>query len=299
MQKRARRLLPIIIILCLIGSLFHVQAGLAAEGKNFLWKVRSNTSTLYLLGSVHFLKQENYPLSPVIEEAFAQSNLLVVEANIADPTKFNSDALVRNALYPQNDGLEKHLSPETYDYVKKEIGKLGMPLEMVSRQKPWILALTLEGLELMKLGFDPGHGIDAYFLSKAQGSKKIMELEGVDEQFNLLSSFSDKEQELFLLYTLKDLNRLGDETNQLVNAWSTGNVQGIESIITKTVREDRKLEPIFKRLLDDRNKAMVPKIEGYLKTKETHFVVVGAGHLVGDKGILKMLRERGYSIEQL
>ena len=59
------------------------------------------------------------------------------------------------------------------------------------------------------------------------------------------------------------------------------------------------MEPIFKRLLDDRNKGMASKIEGYLKTKETYFVVVGAGHLVGDKGIIKMLKERGYSVEQL
>ena len=64
-----------------------------------------------------------------------------------------------------------------------------MPLELINRQKPWLLALTLEALELMKLGFDPQYGIDAYFLSKAQGSKKILELEGVDEQFNLLSEF--------------------------------------------------------------------------------------------------------------
>ena len=63
-----------------------------------------------------------------------------------------------------------------------------------------MLALTLEALQLMKLGFDPGQGIDAYFLSKAQGSKKILELEGVEEQFNLLSSFSDKEQDLFALH---------------------------------------------------------------------------------------------------
>ncbi len=299
MRKKIRGLLLFLLILCLIGCFVHDRKGFAQDGKSFLWKVQSKTSTLYLLGSIHFLKQENYPLNPGIEKAFAQSNALVVEADISDPGKLNSDKLLQSALYPENDSLENHLSRETFEYVKKETGKMGLPIELIARQKPWVLALTLEGLELMKLGFDPAYGVDAYFLSKAQRSKKILELEGVDEQFNLLSSFSDKEQELFLVYTLKDLNLLGDEANGLVRAWSTGNANGIESIITKTVREDPRLEAIWKRLLDDRNKGMVSKIEGYLKTGETYFVVVGAGHLVGNKGIIQMLKEKGYSVEQL
>jgi uncharacterized protein YbaP (TraB family) len=291
--------LPFLLIVCLIGCLAHASEGFAQDGKSFLWKVQSKTSTLYLLGSIHFLKQENYPLNPGIEKAFAQSNSLVVEADISDPGKFNSDKMLLSAVYPENDSLENHISRETYEFVKKEAGKLGMPPELIARQKPWFLALTLEALQLMKLGFDPAYGIDAYFLSKAQGSKKILELEGVNEQLNLLSSFSDKDQELFLVYTLRDLNILGNETTGLIKAWSTGNANGIESIITRTVREDRRLEPIFKRLLDDRNKGMVSTIEGYLKTRETYFVVVGAGHLVGDNGIVRMLKEKGYSVEQL
>jgi uncharacterized protein YbaP (TraB family) len=299
MREKVRSLLPFLLILCLIGCFVHDRKGFAQDGKSFLWMVQSKTSTLYLLGSIHFLKQENYPLNPRIERAFAQSNCLVVEADISDPGKFNSDKLLQSALYPENDSLENHLSRETYEYVTKETGKLGMPVELIAKQKPWFIAMTLEALELIKLGFDPGYGVDAYFLSKAHGSKKILELEGVDEQFNLLSSFSDKDQELFLVYTLKDLNILGNEATGLVKAWSTGNANGIESIITKTVREDRRLEPIWKRLLDDRNKGMVSTIEGYLKTRETYFVVVGAGHLVGNKGIIQMLKEKGYSVEQL
>jgi uncharacterized protein YbaP (TraB family) len=299
MSKRFRSVLPFLLIVCLIGCLAHASEGFAQDGKSFLWKVQSKTSTLYLLGSIHFLKQENYPLNPGIEKAFAQSNSLVVEADISDPGKFNSDKMLLSAVYPENDSLENHISRETYEFVKKEAGKLGMPPELIARQKPWFLALTLEALQLMKLGFDPAYGIDAYFLSKAQGSKKILELEGVNEQLNLLSSFSDKDQELFLVYTLRDLNILGNETTGLIKAWSTGNANGIESIITRTVREDRRLEPIFKRLLDDRNKGMVSTIEGYLKTRETYFVVVGAGHLVGDNGIVRMLKEKGYSVEQI
>jgi len=245
------------------------------------------------------LKQENYPLNPRIDRAFDQSTVLVVEANISDPGKLNPQKLLESALYPENDNLERHVSTDTYDYVKRETGNLGLPFELVNKQKPWFLALTLEALELMKLGFDPRYGVDIYFLSKAQGTKKILELESLDEQIDLLSNFSDREQEYFLLYTLKDLHVLGEQASTLVKAWSSGNTGEIESVFTKSVKEDGRLAPIFEKLIDDRNRKMISKIEGYLNTDGTYFVVVGAGHLVGNKGIIEILKSKGYTVEQL
>ena len=74
-------------------------------------------------------------------------------------------------------------------------------------------------MELMRLGYDPQFGVDYYFLSKAQGKKRILELESLDEQLSLLSGFSDNEQEQFLLYTLKTLNSMGSQVEVLVRAW--------------------------------------------------------------------------------
>ncbi len=299
MFKRTSRFLTFILTASVVASLVFGGKGLSQARKTFLWKVQSKTSTLYLLGSIHFMKPENYPLNPGIETTFEQSDFLVVEADISDPSKLSSDKMLLSAIYSENDSIEKHLSAETYRYVKEETEKMGLPVELIARQKPWALALTLEGLELMKLGYDPAQGIDAHFLSKAQGKKKVLELEGVDQQLALLSNFSDKDQELFLLYTMKDLSLLSNQIDRLVKAWSTGDADAIESLITKTIREDRRLEPIFKRLLDDRNRTMVAKIEDYLKSRETYFVVVGAGHLVGSKGIIQLLKDKGYSLRQL
>ncbi len=299
MDGKMVRLSVMVFTLSLIGSLVLVPAGFTQEQKSFLWKVQSKVSTVYVLGSIHFLKQGDYPLNPRIDKAFDQSTALVVEANISDPGKLNPQKLLESALYPENDSLERHVSTETYDYVKKETGNLGLPFELVNKQKPWFLALTLEALELMKLGFDPRYGVDIYFLSKAQGTKKILELESLDEQIDLLSNFSDREQEHFLLYTLKDLHVLGEQTSAIVKAWASGNTSEIESVFTKSVKEDGRLAPIFEKLIDNRNRKMISKIEGYLNTDGTYFVVVGAGHLVGNKGIIEILKGKGYTVEQL
>jgi uncharacterized protein YbaP (TraB family) len=297
MKNRCRGLQPVFFLLFLLS--FLAQDTFPQEGKSFLWKVQSEKSTVYLMGSIHLLKEEDYPLIQEIESAFKNSNFLVVEANIQDQDKMDLQKITATAFYPPNDRIAEHVSPETYELLKKEAAKLDLPLEMINQQRPWFLSMALEAMELMKLGYDPRYGLDNYFLSKAAGQKKILELEGLDEQINLLSTLSDREQELLLLLTLKDLQNAAQEVNRLVQAWKSGDTQAMEAIVAKSPREDPKLVPIYEKLINDRNRKMASKIEDYLKGDGSYFVVVGAGHLLGGKGIVETLRQKGYRVEQL
>jgi len=296
MAKRWTRTLTILFLIGLILTAFG-QDAFSQGQKSFLWKVQSKTSTLYLLGSIHILKKENYPLGEKIENAFNQSGVLGVEANITDTGKMDLQKMTEMALYPENDSLEKHISKETYELVKKEAGSLGISLQLLDRQKPWFLATALASLELLKLGYDPNSGVDMYFLSKSKG-KKIVELENLQDQFNLLSGLSDVDQELFLLYTVKDLDILGKEMDRLISAWTSGDTRAVESIMMKSVNEDKRLSSIYEKLIYGRNRRMTSKIEDLLKTRDTCFVIVGAGHLVGEKGIPEILKEKGHLVEQ-
>ncbi len=299
MTRRAIRILSIFSILISLSLSVLVQEGVSQTRKTFLWKVQSKTSTLYVLGSIHYLKKEMYPLHKKIEDAFEKSDHLVVEANINDAEKVDTQKLTESALYLGDETFEKHVSPQTYDLAKKELERLDVPLELASKQKPWFLALTLASLEIVKLGFDPNYGIDKYFLTKAEGKKKILELESVDYQINLFCQLSEKEQELLLLYTLKDIKVIEQELNKLVNAWTSGETKEVESVITRSLAEDNRLSPIYEKLIYERNRNMASKIEDYLKTKESYFVVVGAGHLVGKQGIIEILKGKGFLVEQL
>jgi uncharacterized protein YbaP (TraB family) len=299
MEKKTSKLFAIIFILILFGLSVFVQDILPQSQKSFLWRVQSATSTVYVLGSLHLAKKEIYPLNQKIENAFGQSKILVVEANVNDMGKMDVQKLMERAFYPPHDTLEKHVSIETYEWVRKEINGLGISIDLIHKQKPWFLSMTLVALRSLKLGLDPNLGIDKYFLKKAEREKKILELESLDYQIDLLSNFSDKDQELFLLYTLKDLNIMEQEVNQLTQAWISGDTKGMESILTRSVSEDKRLSPIFEKLVYERNKKMVSKIEDFLKTKETYFVIVGAGHLVGNQGMIEILKGKGYLVEQL
>ena len=271
----------------------------AQSQKNFLWCAQTRSSTVYILGSIHLLKQDVYPLNRAIEDAFEKSDFLAVEADVSDIGRIDMGGLLGKALYQENDALEDHVSRDTYGIVQKEVERLGLPVELVNKQKPWFLALTLPSMELMNAVYDPNFGIDKYFLTKAQGSKKILELESVNYQIDLLAGLPDNEQELLLLYEFKDLEALTREVDKLVGAWKSGNVRAMETFMTKPIADERKFYPIYEKLIIVRNRNMASKIENYLQSSGTYFVVIGAGHLISNKGIIQLLKDRGYSVEQL
>ncbi|HVN96952.1 MAG TPA: TraB/GumN family protein [Syntrophorhabdaceae bacterium] len=289
------------LFLSILLSLIFVSSPLAhAQGqKNFLWLIKGKGNPVYVLGSIHFLKKDAYPLSRTIENAFDKSDMLAVEANVDEVGQTDVLDLLDKAMYKNGDGIEKHLSADTYAFVRREANRVGLPAELINNQKPWFLGLTLESLELMKAGYDPDYGIDKHFLARAEGKKQIVELESLDYQINLLAGFPDTEQELFLLYALKDLEALNRDVDRLVEAWKAGNMRAMEGLMTKSITDERRFYPIYEKLIITRNRNMVTKIEDYLNSGRTYFVVVGAGHLIGSGGIIQLLKDKGYRVDQL
>lgn len=296
-RKNMLLLLLFFIALVSASSLSSGHAGAAGQ-KNFMWKVRSKTATVYLLGSIHYMKKEAYPLNIVIEDAFSKSNVLAVEANVNDPDKLYFSRLIDQAFYPGEDTLEKHVSRQTYELVTRAFDKYGLPAEILAKERPWFLALTLTALELLKSGYDPQYGVDMHFLTKA-GEKKIVELESLEQQVTLLSGFSDAEQEAFLVHTIKELDSMSAESDILMRTWKTGDASGLESILSKSAGSDQGMAAVYEKILYARNRSMASRVEGLLRSNDTCFVVVGAAHLVGKRGIVELLRTKGYSVEQM
>ena len=297
-KRVSRKSLPLFLILFLSLAALPFNTP-AQDGKSFLWRVRTGTATVYLLGSVHFMKKDAYPLGSVIENAFAVSGTLAVEADINNIGKTTLERLSETGFYHGEDSIARHISPETYAYVKQEAARLGFPAASVDRQRPWLLGMMMSSMELMKAGYNPHYGIDKYFLTKAAGKKKILELESIDYQINLLAGLPDDEQEYFLIYAIKDLQTLIAQMDIVMEAWRSGNAGRISSIMERSIAGDERLQAIHEKIMTDRNRNITQKIVSYLGSRETVFVVVGAGHLVGDTGIVELLRKQGYTVEQL
>ncbi len=295
-----RNLIAFFLIVLFPFAIFCSKQIDSKNGKTFLWQIQSNTNTSYILGSIHFLKKDMYPLNKKIENAFEESSVLVVEANLSIDKIAEAILLImQRGMYAGDKILKNNISKKTYTLAEKKLKEYGMDISNFQKFKPWFLAMTITSFELMKLGLDPNFGIDKYFLDKALKKKEILELEGAEFQVNLLDSFSAEQQDKFLFYTLKETSKPGKDIENIVNAWSEGNAFEMEKILYESIQNLPELKDFYRKLIDDRNEKMVEKIESFLKTKKKFFIVVGAGHLIGKNGIIQLLRNRGVNLTQL
>jgi uncharacterized protein len=270
----------------------------AAGGKTFMWRATKGQSAVYLVGSVHALSQDYYPLTPALEDGFKDSDLLVEEVDMAEMMNPASQMrILQRGMLPADQSLDKVVSPATMALVNKAGSDLGPAIEALKKFKPWMLAIALEGLELQKAGFDPDLGLDKHFYDEAQtAGKTVQGLETVDYQLSRFDEMTYEQQDHMLAETLKELETEIASVTTLATAWKTGDAPQVERIVLKDLKTDSQM---YQRLLVERNRNWMPKIEGFFSRPGRTFVVVGAAHLVGPDGLLQMLRAKGYTVEQL
>jgi uncharacterized protein YbaP (TraB family) len=269
----------------------------AAPARNFLWKATARSGgALYLVGSVHLLSQDSYPLSPALETAFKDSDLLVEEVDLGEMGANAQMQFLTKGMLPSATSLDKVLSPATYALLVKHAAGAGIPLDPLKLLKPWMVAQMLEVMEWQKAGFDPELGLDKHFFDQAQSSgKKVQGLETLDFQVSLFDGMTMPEQDHLLAETLKEIDTEQANMSKLMDAWKAGDAPTVERIVLSALKQEPQL---YQRLLVDRNKNWIPKLEALFARKGRTFVVVGAAHLVGPDGLIAVLRAKGYGVEQ-
>jgi uncharacterized protein len=167
--------------------------------------------------------------------------------------------------------------------------------------RPWFVAMTLSVISIQKLGYSPEFGIDRVFAGRAKDqNKEVLELESMEFQIKLLAGFADDLQAKYLAATVDESAKSKEQMEKMVESWRNGDVAAFEKETIARPREKHpELAEFHKKMIDDRNEGMAKTVEGYLKTKDVHFVVAGAAHMVGEKGIVNLLEKAGYKVEQM
>ena len=275
-----------------------ILLAISAPAKSCLWEASSEKGTLYIQGSVHLLKASDYPLAPAIEAAYTKSDVLVLEADMAAMlTPETQKMIMGKALFKDEQTLETALSPEVYTLLSEKLTEVGLPIAVLQKFKPWFASMTLVLTKVQAMGFDTNLGLDHYFYNKAIADEKpVIGLETVKFQIDLFDSLAAENQDAYTKHALKELDQFETVLNELMTTWKEGNIDELGKLMLENFNE---YPDLYDRFVVDRNKTWIKKIDERVTPKKTHMIVVGAAHLPGEEGLLKLLEQKGYTLEQL
>jgi uncharacterized protein YbaP (TraB family) len=270
----------------------------AAGEKLPIWTLHSASAEVVLLGSVHMAYPDIYPLREEIEAAFAAADTLVVEVDISGANTLEiQQIMLEKGVFPEGESLQQALSGQTWEDLQSYLRSRGLPVELFARLRPGLVITTLSSMRIAELGMRPELGIDQHFLDLAVGHKPVLELESAAQQIDLLLSFPD--QDLLMTQTLVQLGEIDLYLRPVYDAWRAGDAAQLNRLLLTDERQRHpEFELLYEKLFDERNRAMTSKIAGFLGGSGRYFVVVGAGHLVGEEGIISLLEQRGFPARQ-
>ena len=266
-----------------------------------LWSADApGRGALYLLGSVHVGPENGIAFDPILRAAWERSEELVVEV---DMTKVTPQQLMEVTLgyffLAPPATVEEVLSDETVELLRRHCADHGLEFEQVRTMKPWAIGLMITFAALDEMGLDSEQGVDLQFLGAALGEKPIVELESLEAQFAILEGVDDASQDLMLRDTLERFDEIADQTTELMDAWGGGDEQSLEDVFFAPLHDNPDLASYYERVIFDRNRTMAEQIDGLSRDGTTRFVVLGAGHMVGSRGIPQLLADRGFRVQRV
>lgn len=286
--------MPKSLALCL--SLLLAATAAPAQEHHALWSVQGRTNTVYLLGSVHFLRPTD-ELPAAVNDAYRDAEKIVMEIDMDDLDPMAAQqATLSLGLMPDNQTLEAELGRETYRKVVDQARSVGLDAAVLNHFRPWLAAMTLVQLQLLKQGLDPASGVEQRLVARAAADhKEIIGLETLDEQLGFLAGLPPQQQREFLLYSVEDADRASSEIEQLIEAWRTGDTRALERILADGFE---KYPDLYRPLTVDRNRRWMPDLEKLLSARDDYLVVVGTMHLVGKDSVIDLLEKRGHTVVQ-
>lgn len=262
-----------------------------------LWQVDGRHNRVYLLGSIHLLRERDHPLPGVLYEAYDDAEVLFMELDFDDVDPVADQALIRElGMLANGRRLADILGPALFAKASRLAEEAAVPLGLLEYAEPWFAAVNVEMMLLMRAGFSQDQGIEAHFAARAAiDQKEIFGFETTAEQLGFLDSLSIEAQKDMFIQSLVEGISIGEVMDSLVEAWHRGDTQFMEENLLADMQEMPELNQV---IVVDRNIAWTNRIEDMLDDGDDYLVIVGALHLVGNSGVPALLQQRGYAVRQ-
>jgi hypothetical protein len=263
------------------------------------WRVGGeDPGEVWLLGSVHYLRERDHPLPASVDELYARADALVMEVDLddLDPATMSTVSMRAAVLSPPTT-LGTVLGHDLYARTSAAARGFGLELAHLDAFEPWLVAMTLMDLGMAQRGYRADQGLEQHLLRRAaQDGKAVHGLETLADQINVLDGMTMPEQEALLAQTLDEIETPEQDMDELVVAWRAGDLENLTDELSASFAEFPRL---YQTLVVDRNRRWVPEIERLTRGTQRYLVVVGALHLVGEHNVVELLRARGLRVDTI
>ncbi len=267
-------------------------------GQSSVWKISKGDQQLYLGGTIHVLSKEDYPLPDEFTQAYQQSDSLVFEVNLTEASSPSAQqTMFKRFSYTNGKTLEQALRPATMKKLQDYATDTSMPLQSLLPFTPQLVSLIITMAELQRIGINVT-GVDQYFeLLANKDGKSLAYLETLDEQMNFIANMGKGREDELILHTIEEAKQIRNLMGELTKSWRSGDIAKLNEIGVAPMQKH--FPKIYNDLLVRRNSNWLPQLEKMLSTETVEYVLVGTLHLVGKDGLLKLLEDKGYSVQQL
>jgi uncharacterized protein len=280
-------------LLVTLGLLGGLSVAPAYAG-SLVWAVQGPHCTVYLAGSVHLLPKQDAQLPPAFERAYADSARLIMELDLGKVDSAATAEWMRaHGTLPTGTSLRSTVGAQRYARIGVAAGTLGLPTALIDSQSPWVVGLELAELEYVHLGYDPQQGVEEQLVRRAQADgKPTAGLETLQQELGGLEALTPEEQLRLLDQTLDELHDSPQEMGAILSAWRHGDADRLGKLLAE---EYQGFPALYRTLVRERNERWLPEIKELLRGDQNCLVVVGALHLVGEGGLLELLRRDGFT----
>lgn len=262
-----------------------------------VWRLSTGQGgEVLMLGSVHYLREEDYPLPAVIEDIYGRVDALVMEMDLddLDPTTVSTQ-FMQAAMLPTGTPLRAVLDGDVYAQAESTARGFGLEFAAFDAFEPWLVALTFMDLGMIQRGFRADQGLEQHLLRRAaRDGKEVLGLETLADQIGVFDHLTMTEQQALLAQTLEEIRSPEQDMDELLVAWRTGS---LDQLTDKLMASFDEFPRLYQTLVINRNRRWVTELERLAARPRRYLVVVGALHLVGDQNVIDLLRARGMTVE--
>ncbi len=270
-----------------------------------------SSNKMYILGTIHIGNLKNTKFADYVTKAFDESHYVSAEIDNEDEEEDILSELEK-MTYAEGDSIKNHLSEESYNKLMEFVDENDLDLGLIDKDSLNLeyYSQVITQVVIDKSGLNTDDGIDNYFVNKAKKEgKKFMEVESSEFQDDVLSNLSDKFYENTIVKTIDELDKEIENAKESFDKWKKGDEEEIWKDDGSTIKEEDKAnysaedikaaEEFDEKVLYSRNISMTDKFEEFFNKDYDMFFMVGQDHVIGPKGIVSYLRQRGYTVTKL